>query len=398
LSGVDARAHPESATDDVPARADTPLRRLEGRAQRYLTRVLVRCLRPRPPAPQALQEGQVRRLLLIRQHNQLGDMVLALPALRALRHAYPHAHLVFVAGPLCEDLLRGHAEIDELRIFRKREMRKPWRLWSFLHRLRRPRPDLAVVLGSVSFSTTSALLAWASGARVRVGVSSRPFGSELSSALYHLELPLAPDAVHEVEHTLAPLRAMGIAATDMHPELEATPAARAAAQRFLRRAFAGSGAPVLVLHAGAGKEANLWPTRHFASVAQALVAEYGMRVVLLEGPRDDEVVSELATRLPEATRWKGSLSETFGLLSESALYVGSDTGPAHVAAALGVRSVIIFGPTPIERWAPAGRHVRCVIASTRRTIDAKVTDVLDAARQLLQSDLDRSADPTRQVP
>lgn len=374
-----------SATDvpvDVPARPDTPARRLEGFLKRRLTRLLVRCLRPRPVAPARLNDPRLRRVLVIRQHNQMGDMVLALPALRALRRAYAQAHLVFVAGPLCEELLQEHPDLDALLVFRKNEMRNPWRLLKFVRCLRRPRADLALVLGTVSFSMTSGLLAWASGARMRVGVSSRPFGSDLSRALYHFELPLAPEHVHEVEHNLAPLRAMGIEAPDALPELVATEEARAAARHFLDTSFAAP-APLLVLHAGAGKQANIWPTQHFAAVARGLVDDFGLQVVLIEGPRDAGVVSDLSARIPAAKRWKASLGQTLGLLSLAALYVGSDTGMAHVAAAVGTPCVIVFGPTDVQRWAPAGKWVRCVVSPTRRTADAKVSDVLAAARRLL---------------
>jgi len=370
----------------VPAGRGTRGRTLERRLRRGLAHLLVRVLRPRPVSPSSLAATDIRQLLVIRQHNQMGDMVLALPALRALRDAWPRARVTFVTGPLCEELLREHPDVDRLVVYRKQEMWRPWRLVRFVAGLRRPRPDLALVLGTVSFSVTSALLAWASGARIRAGVTSLPFGSELSRALYHVELPLGPAGVHEVEHNLVPLRSLGIPAPVALPVLVPRAATVERARRFLADAFPGGAGPVIVVHAGAGKDANLWPVQHFAAVVAALVAAHAARVVCSEGPRDAGPVAELLGRLPGAVRWRAALGETLGLLALADLFIAGDTGMTHVAAAVGAPTVAVFGPTDAGRWAPAGRRVRCVLSSTGTVAGVRVEDVIDAARALLCAD------------
>ena len=385
----------QPARPDVPAGRGTRGRTLERRLRRVLTRLLVWALRPRPVAAPALATAEIGHLLVIRQHNQMGDMVLALPALRALRAAWPRARLTFVTGPLCEGLLRQHPDIDRLVVYRKQRMWRPWRLLRFVGDLRRPRPDLALVLGTVSFSVTSALLAWASGARIRVGVTSLPFGSELSRALYHIELPLAPAGLHEVEHNLVPLRSLGIPAPIVLPVLVPPAAAVERARRFLADAFPGVAGPVVVVHAGAGKDANMWPVQHFAALAAALTAAplagtpgaaSAVRLVCSEGPRDAGPVAELLSRLPGAVRWRASLGETLGLLALADLFIAGDTGMAHVAAAVGAPTLAVFGPTDARRWAPAGKRVRCVVSATGSIAGARVEDAIRAARELLCAD------------
>ena len=365
-----------------PARPRTLGRRFERAAKRRLTRLLVRFVRPHaspPPAP-----GTVRRLLAIRQHNQMGDMVLSLPALRLLRRTYPAARLVFVTSPLCEALLAGHPEIDELLVFRKEAVWRPWLLGPFLAALRRPRPDLAIVLGTVSFSTTSALLAWASGARWRAGVASRPFGSELSRAIYHRELPMAAPEAHEVEHNAAPLRGLGIDAAPGFPELPVPAAATRTAGEFVARSFPNRPGPVVVVHPGAGKQENIWPVDRFAQLARTLAATVGARVVVSEGPRDASVAARLLGACPGAVLWRADLRATLGLLHHADVFVGNDTGMAHVAAAVGTPTVAVFGPTDPRRWSPAGRWVRCVRSTSGRIEDARIEDVLEAAIAALQ--------------
>jgi len=360
-----------------PARPDGAARRLERASKRNLSRALAR-IRPATRITAAhIRATPVRELLVVRQHNQMGDMVLALPALHALRCAFADARLTFVAAPLCEELLDGHPDIDRLLVFRKQEARQPQRLAAFLHALRTPRPDLAVVMSTVSFSTTSALLCWASGARVRVGASSLPFGSELSRTVYHFELPPGPEGVHEVEHNLAPLRALGIEAPYTLPHLEATAAARSAAHAFVQQAAPGVG-PLVVVHPGAGKQPNLWPVDRFATTLAALQRDFGARIVATEGPRDAPVVDALRDRLPGVARWSAPLGATMGLLHMADVVLANDTGIAHVAAALRRPTVVVFGPTDVQRWKPLGEHVRVVAAATGFVADVAVESVLDA--------------------
>ena len=340
-------------------------------------------MRPRPATPAEMAAAPVGRLLVVRQQNQMGDMVCALPALGALRRAYPRARLTFVAAPLCEELLRDHPDIDELLVFRQREMWHPGRLLGFVRRLRRPRPDLAVVMTTVSFSTTSALLAWASGARWRVGASSLPFGSQLSRAIYHLELPLGPEGVHEVEHNLAPLRAMGIAAPLQGPRLEPQPAALARARAFLERQLPGAGGPLLFVHAGAGKRPNVWPPERFASVIEALGRERRARAVLVEGPSaiDAEATAGVHAALGSAAPvWRAPLGDALGMMALADIALCNDTGLAHVAAAVGIPTIVVFGPTDVQRWKPWGDHVRAVCSPTGCIDDIGIEPVLQAVR------------------
>ena len=315
----------------------------------------------------------------------MGDTVLTLPALRLLRQAYPRARFAYVTSPMSEELLRGFTEIDKLLVFRKEEVWLPWKLRRFLVALRRPRPDVAIVLGTVSFSTTSALLAWSSGARFRAGVSSLPFGSELSRALYHLELPLGPPEVHEVEHNAAPLRGLGIHGVVEFPQLAPLPAAHEEAKEFVDKNFPDRAGPLVVVHPGAGKKENVWPVDRFAEVARQLATQESARLLACEGPRDAAAVAEFLALCPGAVRWRASLTATLGLLSRTDLFLGNDTGMAHVAAACGAPTLAVFGPTDPKRWSPAGPSVHCIRSPTGRVADARIEDVLSVAIAMLRS-------------
>lgn len=374
-----------------PARPSTRSRRLERSLKRRLASWAARLSQPQRLTPQDILQRPIHRLLVVRQHNQMGDMVLALPALRALRRAFPAAHLTFVTAPLCCELLQGHTDIDELLVFRKERMWKPWQLAAFLWRLRHPRFDLAVVMGTVSFSTTSALLAWASGARRRAGVSSQPFGSELSRAVYHLELPLAPEDLHESERNLVPVRALRLSTAGAleTPLLIPSPDALVSAQRRLEAAISSDAPerrnPLVVLHCGAGKAPNIWPASRFAALATSLQERLRARIVLSEGPRDGAIVARVeAGMIGGALRWCQPLPETMGLLRLANLVISNDTGIAHVAAALDTETLVLFGPTDARRWRPIGSKVHVLEAEHGKIEEIAVEPVFAAAASILE--------------
>ena len=196
------------------------LKKLEKRGKIALARFVSLFVRTVPMTPQELSRVEIKRLLVIRQHNQMGDMLLATPAFRGLRTRFPGARISLVAASINTDVMRNNPYIDEVLTYAKeRHNRRPMRLFRFITQLRRGRFDAVIVLNTVSFSITSMLLAWVSGAAIRIGSTSQPFGHDLTRRFYHLELPL-PSAeqlasMHEGEHNLFPLTVIGVRETDL---------------------------------------------------------------------------------------------------------------------------------------------------------------------------------------
>jgi len=136
------------------------VKKLEKRGKMLLARLLAPVAGARPMTPEAFARIEVRRLLLIRQHNQMGDMLLAGPVFRGLRRRFPRARISLVAAPINTDVMLNNPFVDEVFVYAKKERhRNPLALAGFVRELRRRRFDAAIVLGSVSFSVTSMLLA-----------------------------------------------------------------------------------------------------------------------------------------------------------------------------------------------------------------------------------------------
>ncbi len=313
-------------------------------------------LRPGNPA--------IRRILVIRV-DLIGDAVLSLPAVRALQRTYPDAEIDFLALQSSAGILAGERGIATVLTFdpylwRHRLGSFNPRTWiearAFLRSLRARRYDLAV---SVSGDIAS-VLARLSGAHRRVGYAREAYPFMLTDAVpggrYHTRkhevqyvLGLAQAAGAEVlpgDERLA-LRVLGGSARRMDDVLTA-------ARMRLNR-----GGPVVTIHPGARNgQAKRWPTEHIAALAGRLVRELDALVLLTgapsEAPLADDVVrgcAEEVVNLCGAT----SLPELTALLAASDLLVSGDSGPLHIACAVGTPVVALHGPTDPAISGPAAR-------------------------------------------
>ncbi|MBN2070408.1 MAG: glycosyltransferase family 9 protein [Candidatus Krumholzibacteriota bacterium] len=317
-------------------------------------------------SPGEFRAMRIERLLVIRQHDQMGDMLLAVPALRALRKRYPTAMITFLASDVNSGVMQNNPYIDELIVWPKKlRASNIFALFGFVRALRKACFDAVIVLNTVSFSVTSMILAAISGATVRVGCSDVKFGHGLSSLYYHLELPLPTEAeiggMHEGTHNLFPLRSVGIEDDDLSSVIVPTGSQIREAEMIMaavdpkKKGFA-------MIHPGAGKEKNRWPVERFASVGRKLLEEYQIPVIAVRGPSDLEASDRLIEQYGEIPLLLSSPEA--GLLSEimrrSVVTICNDTGVMHIAGASGARVVAIFGPTESLRWKPASCSVTAI--------------------------------------
>lgn len=323
-------------------------------------------------SPAAFRHMRFERILVVRQHHQMGDMMLATPALHAIRERYPDAEIGVVTSTINREVLLGHPWVDHVFTLRKRE---PFDWLRMLRDIRRTRFDLAIALHTMSFSFTTLLLTVLSGARVRIGSTRADIGDALTGSYFSLTLPL-PDAaelatMNEAEHNLYPLRAVGIDTDDLAPLLVPTLQSEEWAADFSDRAWAPGTARIAV-HPGAGKAENIWPPHNFAAVVNGLAARHRVSVVAVQGPRDEAAVADFvgAVGAPVSVAAGRSIGDVAALLQRADLVVCNDTGVMHVAAAAGARTLAVFGLTDPVRWAP-----RCDNLSVVRSPDGTLAGV-----------------------
>lgn len=323
------------------------------------------------PAPGSKAAPDPRRIHLYRPQNQLGDLLLNVPAIRAVRARYPRAHLTLVVGRQNAAAVLGQTWADEIRVVDARGL--PGVLRASLPR--GPRPDLAIYFTTVSYSKGGALIVRASGARERVGFAPSRYGArDLAGLTRAIAYPERPMHQSEVCGLLA--SAIGAGPLPPPPHFIADPA-------LVAQVPAGA----VYLHPGAGKLKNRWPADRFATVARAIL-DRGHSVSWIEGPQDSGCVEAatvaLGSSLPVVSG--EPIARLAARFSKAALYIGNDTGPLHLAGAVGCPTVGLYGWSDPLEWAPVGRMVRSVRAADHSLESIRPAEVLDTAWPLLMEE------------
>jgi len=337
--------------------------------KRQISSLMARQVRRPALTPAELLALKPHRILIVKQHNQMGDMVCATPALRAIKETFPGAELILVTAPVNEEVVRHNPYLDQVVTFDQEMWRHPSMFFSFLSRLRNFRAEVAFVLSSVSFSVTSSAIALFSGARYVVGGDSDPFGWDISRHAFSLVMPSDPiQTTHAVEHNLAPLRAVGIKTDDLSTVVVSAPEEKAFARLILTDLDLDPG--FWAIHPGAGKKQNLWPAERFAEVAARAVAA-GDKILVLHGPADAGPLAEMTGLLKELIDAGVKVAPACpvgvgaALLQLADRFLCNDTGVMHMAGALGVLTVALFGPTDPTLWKPPAAEVVAVKSSGR---------------------------------
>ena len=326
----------------------------------------------------------VRRILLVKL-RAIGDAVLTLPSVQALHQGFGGA-AISVVCPLASARVYAEdprvAEIIPYDRARLRHLAEHRALWAVL---RSRRFDLAVCLHA-SFRT--ALLGWASGAPRR-SVRNHS-GPDWFSTLKAVE-PKEPKSI--IQRDFDALRACGLVPSDEQPSLALPAAARAAAARRLK-AWKLKGRPVL-LFPGAGKLEKRWPQARFLGLAQGL-RKAGFAPVLLGGPGEPDLAEAAAAAGARFDRVE-DLKELGAVAALAGAAIGNDSGPRHIAAASGARTLTLFGPESLREWHPYRRQDGhwAVQAPRGDVASLGLDEVLGRARAWLSSGRRSSAHSSR---
>ncbi len=304
---------------------------------------------------------QTPRKVLIIKPSALGDVVTAVPVLRALRRKFPQAHLSWLISTSCSALLAGDADLDEIVPFERRRLGRAWRsagaagaLAGLVKTLRRGGYDWVIDLQGLF---RSGFFARASAAPIRAG-----FANAREGAWMFYTHRLAPKAEHTVDRNIELAAMLGLDARRQDMTLNICPEGRAFAESF-RSAPAVAGEPYVVLIPPTRWATKLYPVRHWRRVAAKLSGR--APVAIVGTPADAEMCSQIASHCgPRVIDLAGqtTIAQMVGLIAGAACVVCSDSAAQHIAQAVGTDVVVLIGPTRPERTGPVLRG-RCVTAT-----------------------------------
>jgi ADP-heptose:LPS heptosyltransferase len=326
------------------------------------------------------------RNILVIDFGQLGDVVLSLPALDAIRRKFPHARITVAVGkpgaPVVE--LSGSADatmaVDRVAL---RDGFKPLsvvRIARFVKEVRREKFDFIIDLHSLSETN---LLGFLSGAPKRL-YARRPGRSLDYLSNFRPQPPVEDNSPtkHAIDRYLDVLIPLGIKDAPRFPRLPTRPADNAHIEQLLTKEKAQQETMLVGLFPGAGHPGRRWPLERFGELAEMLTRNDGVRIIAFAGPEERALVKEMRAALPRSTVFFDRLTipQLAAALVRLSVFVSNDTGPMHIATAVGTSVVALLDrPTP-NSFVPIEERHRVIYS---RTIKELTTDEVYAATRAL---------------
>ncbi|HEY8477660.1 MAG TPA: glycosyltransferase family 9 protein [Chloroflexota bacterium] len=298
-----------------------------------------------------------RNILAVRLDN-LGDVLLCTPALRAIKRSRPDARLTLLASPTGAQVAQIDADIDEVIPYEAPWMdvsgqlpHTPGREFALVEQIRRARFDGAIIFTSYHQSPLpAALLCYLAGVPLRHAASTDFPGSLLTSRHRHPE-----GIVHEVERALDLVAGAGFEARDDDLVAEIASSDLAELRAWLQSRGVSSG-PLIAVHPGGSAPARIYPWEQYARVVDLLRTELGARVVLTGTSGEAGLIERIgnaARSAPLSLAGQTTLRQLAALFALADVVITNNTGPMHLAAALKRPVVALFAPTvPPQQWGP----------------------------------------------
>lgn len=302
---------------------------------------------------------KVKSILLFKL-RYVGDVLMTTPAIRLLRQAYPEARITMVVNKGTEDVLRHNPHLNQVLTIDRELIEKASfhrRLsyeWSILKMLRKGNYDLSVDFDS---GERGAYLALLSGINTRIGFH---YQKGLRRMIFHHQVR-RKGSLHTVEQNLMLVeRTLCLIRKDDQMELYTGPEEERNMALWLRR-HRLSGKDLVIIHPGARFWFKRWPARKWASLLDILQGELGLSVVITGSGREMEDVRTILSRMKTpaySIAGQTTVLELAALIKKATLFIGNDSGPMHIAAAMGTPVIALFGPTEPALWKPWGKgHV-----------------------------------------
>jgi len=348
----------------------------------------------------SIPDNEVKKIL-VRSTNWLGDAVMTIPALRAIRETYKDAHITLMANPLVCEMLKDACYIDSFLVYNKRGEHYGLKgFMSTVKSIRQGNFDLAILLQN---AIEAAILARFGGVKRLMGYSTDGRGFLLT---HKVKITGSILRLHHTDYYLSMLANFGINVSHPRDISIKMPGKWLEKLKPLLpdKFLSTSSSPIVGINPGAHYgSAKRWEEKKFAEVADSLVEEFGARVIVTGGPKEVELVKNLVKNMKHPClnlAGKTSVTQLLCAVNLCEVFITNDSGPMHIAAALGKNIVAIFGPTDPNATSPVSetsvvvqRKTECSPCLKRQCSQKHHNcmrylppgDVLEAARNILNN-------------
>lgn len=313
----------------------------------------------------------IQHVLFVRPNFRMGNMLLITPGFRAVRQQLPEAKIGFLTTSAYGHMLHHHSDLDYVHELTRAMTWKWWELFSFLRQIRKRRYDLVIDCSEGASLLGAAFVAF-SGGRYRLGFEGGP-----NASLFNIRSPANDPDDHRIEKLLSLLSFVGIASEDQAMKLTLTQAHKNWASERWRHWEISEETPCVGINLGArGKKR--WPLPCFDRVIRQLIDEQ-VQPILFVGPEELDCLSKMETQLPEQViiDTTHDPSRFAALLNRCAAFLTCDTGPMHLAVAVGTPTVAIFRIHNFNLIGPLGPRHRTLFDPDGTRADAALDLILD---------------------
>ena len=297
-----------------------------------------------------------QRILIVR-FSAIGDAVHSLPLAIALRTRFPQAEIAWLVEDKTAPILQGHWALDRLIIIRKKWMKSLANISLLRQRLQSYAPDVTIDPQGLF---KSSFAAWLSGAKYRIGfggVDARECSGWLNNCR------VVPDADHVIDRNMQLLQPFGIFGSSISFDLAECEMDRQNARNILNRE--GLHGNFALINVGAGWPAKLWREDRYAIVARYLLDQWNLPSLVVWGGNTEKAMAEAVVQEADGAAFiapSTTLGELASLCRQATIFIGSDTGPLHIAAAVNTPCIGFYGPVPARRNGPYGPEHRWIQA------------------------------------
>jgi len=290
--------------------------------------------------------------ILVITMNRAGDTIASIPVFRAIKESLPQSHLTAFANSYIQDILERIDGLDNLVIYEKGS--------SFFQRAKAARKlhsrqfDLAVDL-TCDYTFEGGLWAYLSGAKYRVGYNTNQRGFLFNRPVKHDK-----KNVPAVDEILSILKSMNLETRDKSLRLSASTEAKETIKLLLREKGIKKGDLLIAIHPGGHYPTQRWLMERFAELADRLIKKYGAQIILIGGPKEEELATEIKKNMSNTPLifLSQPVKNLLALIQTCHLLICNNSGPLHLAVALDTPTVSTMGPTIPERWWPYGdKHI-----------------------------------------
>jgi len=295
--------------------------------------------------------------ILIWEQNWLGDVLFSTPFIKAIRKRYKDAHIAVIVNPASREIVKGNPRIDEIIIFdEKNEHRGIMGRIKFIMELRKKKFDTAFFMHR---SCSRAIICEFAGVKNRIGYFYKKRNLMLTDIV---EIPDKP--LHKIEYFLNIAKHVKADIADKNMEFFVADVDKNYVKEMLERNSIREKDGYIVLNPGANWPPKRWPEENFADLAEKLIKKYNIKVVISGGEDDLAKALRIQDLTPQRlviTCGRTTLKQLGSLFERAKVIISADTGPLHLARAVGAKVIALFGPTSHDLTGPYGDGIYSII-------------------------------------